>query len=477
MRGQIAVLSLVLLLSVSAAGQVLAPHSAAALRYGAQHTEDSVQHLAVLPYIVRMNDTLAVLPLVEAPLFVSSATLQGLAAGGLRVLYGNSGFNLDARLLAGAALPDKSWQYPTMPFVGKAADAGNVKLFFDPRFTLTYHTKYLRFEAGRDKFHLGHGYRSVWLDSYGPAVPYVGATAKVWRVLYGFRISYLQNPDDRFPGREFFHAYNITHYFDFSFGRLNINMFETVVQDPVDSLGARRGFDFFNYANPVIFFRAVDLSLGSPDNVLLGLGGSLRLWKSTYLYGYGVLDELIVSHLLAGDNCWCLKYGANAGVKTFHFAGLEKLFVQAEASFVRPYTFSHDNPVLAYGNLYQPLAHPLGANFYEGVFRAVYYDTGQTLEFKTVVSYFGQDIDTLNYGKDIFRSYTTRVAEYGVTIGQGNPMRFVYASAVYSHKVRSGLWIKAGAGFRYLRAEQDRFEPFVFIGLSSDIVHFDIDWQ
>ena len=450
--------------------------------YQYNHIEDSISHLALRPYFIALKqDTFILKPVSETYLQVSPQGFSGVLGGGmqLQARYGRWSFAGD--LLTGTGFKPAYWKYPALPFVGKYADILGQQVFFDPRVYLGFNAGLIKFELGREKFHIGQGYRSLWLDNYAPALPYFGARVDVWRLEYRWRIHYLQNPDFRFPNKEFFHAYLITHYFDFSFGRLNINMFETVVQDPIDSLGARRGFDFFNYINPVIFYRAVDLSLGSPDNVLLGLGGSLRLWKSTVLYGYGVLDELIVSHLLAGDNCWCLKYGLNAGVKTYNFLNIRGLFVQAEASLVRPYTYSHDNPILAYGNLYQPLAHPLGANFYEGLGRILYKSSRLAISTEFIAARYGDDIDTLNYGRNIFRSYLTRVADMGVRIGQGRLTDFLFVNVKIERKTKIfnvPHWLSLSFGAKVLRSKgQMNFYPFLGFGLSNGILNWRNDWQ
>ena len=444
--------------------------------YQSRHIQDSISHLAIKPYFSTLHhDTFAIQPVTEQHFLIEKSRLQGVSGFGAQLIYKKNRLSVRSDLIFGNGFKG-NWPYPTMPFVGKTMPVGRLNLFVDPRVFANYKMRYIDFQAGRSKFHLGQSYRSLWYDSYAPAIPFVGANVNIWRVMYSWRIGYLQNPDLRQPGREFYHAFLITHYFDFSFGRLNINMFETVVQDPIDSLGAHRGFDFFNYVNPVVFYRAVDLSLGSPDNVLMGLGGSLRLWKTTVLYGYGVLDELIVSHLLAGDNCWCLKYGLNAGLKTFRLFGVKNLFFQAEGSLVRPYTYSHDNPILAYGNLYQPLAHPSGANFYEVLGRIKYFrrDFGISSEF--FVSLYGEDIDSLDYGKDIFRSYFDRVGDFGIVIGQGKRQMMYYWNLFLSKKVFGSYWFKAGLGLKLIRSNSNKTYPFFYIALSRGIINFRNDW-
>ena len=52
-------------------------------------------------------------------------------------------------------------------------------------------------------------------------------------------------------------------------------------------------------------------------------------------------------------------------MKYIDVAGINNLDIQLEANVVRPFTYSHANNFTSYTNYLQPIAHPLGANFYE----------------------------------------------------------------------------------------------------------------
>ena len=440
----------------------------------ARRLQEREFHTAIQPLFLETNDTFFIKPVIEAHLYAGGENF-GILGLGPETYWKKNNLSIWLTAPIGTAHNPSWWQHNTMPFIGRAIRLDDGLLWTDVRLILSYKTKYITFQAGRSKFHLGQADGSVWLNDYAPALPFVRAIVQVPHVVYGYQINYLQNPDLRFGGR-LQHAFNFTHYLDFNFGPLTINMFETVVQDPIDSLGARRGLDV-NYFNPVIFFRAVDLLLGSPDNVLLGLGGSLRLKKKILLYGYGILDEMIVSQLLSGNKCWCLKYGANAGMKIFHpLSGDRLLFLQVEISGVRPYTYSHDNPVLAYGALYQPLAHPLGANFYQTLAKATLINNEKfSVDIRASASVFGQDIDTLNYGKDIFRSYLTRVADMGVITTQGQKTTLFYLELGLGKKLRPNLWLRTA--LIYTRLTDRPPLSLLNISLSSGLIRPRWDWR
>ena len=124
------------------------------------------------------------------------------------------------------------------------------------------------------------------------------------------------------------------------------------------------GFDV-NYLNPIAMLSALEYSMNSPDNVLVGLNAKYKLPFSSYLYGQFILDEFSLS-VLRGDNGFrANKFGYQLGYKIFNSFGIDKLTLQTEYNLVRPYTYAHHNPQQNYAHYNQPLAHPLGANFSE----------------------------------------------------------------------------------------------------------------
>ena len=69
---------------------------------------------------------------------------------------------------------------------------------------------------------------------------------------------------------------------------------------------------------------------------------------------------------------WVNKFGWQLGLKYYNSFGISGLFTRLEYNAARPYTYSHRNVLTNYGHYAQPLAHPWGANFHEGLAQAVY---------------------------------------------------------------------------------------------------------
>jgi hypothetical protein len=169
-----------------------------------------------------------------------------------------------------------------------------------------------------------------------------------------------------------------------------VGLFESIVWQGGDTTGARRGFDV-NYLNPVIFYRPVEFSRGSPDNVIIGMNLKAIILKKYMLYGQLLLDEFSLTEVRAGNGWWANKQGFQLGWKFFDFLGIRNFCWQNELNVVRPYTYGHFTAEQSYTHYAQPLAHPLGANFIENVQFLRYRYKRWGIEAKFLYSIYGAD--------------------------------------------------------------------------------------
>ncbi len=75
-------------------------------------------------------------------------------------------------------------------------------------------------------------------------------------------------------------------------------MFEAIIFENRDTLGRKFTYDV-NYLNPVIFYRPVEYSIGSGDNVLMGLNFKYKIFNNHLLYGQFVIDEFLLKEIRA----------------------------------------------------------------------------------------------------------------------------------------------------------------------------------
>ena len=275
---------------------------------------------------------------------------------------------------------------------------------------------YFHVAAGIDNQFFGEGYRSLLQSDQTAPNPFLLMRASIWRLEYGllYQFYHENTPTNRAW------KFGATHYLSYNVTRnWNITAFESVLFQPKDGQ-FNRAFEV-EYLNPIVFFRPQEYSLGSSDNVLLGIQTSYRIKQHT-LYGQLLLDEFVLKEIRSRSQWWANKYGAQLGVK----GKIRKWTYSVEGNLMRPYTFSHINDGQNGGNQGLPLAHPLGSNFVELLAQVHYPITPQlALQAYGVFQLKGYDNDSLSWGGDIYQSYGNRPKEYDNTIGQGITLRTI----------------------------------------------------
>ncbi|PKP05395.1 MAG: hypothetical protein CVU11_00380 [Bacteroidetes bacterium HGW-Bacteroidetes-6] len=340
--------------------------------------------------------------------------------------------------------------------------------------------------AGNEKTFLGDGYRSMLLSDQGAEYPFVRIEANLNQLRYQHQISRWrqQMPDGHSETK-----FSATHYLSWMINsKLNLSFFESVVWKAEDSV-RQRGFEWL-YLNPVLFFRPAEFALGSPDNMLIGGNISWNIFPKTKLYGQILLDEFFISEiknwikhsLHPSDSsipygAWVNKQAFQIGIKSVGLFGIGGLNALAEFNFARPYVFSHRDPMMSYTNMNQPVAHPLGANFYEFVFRSQYKKEKWSAHFNAMYYVTGLDSAGTHFGQDLLQSTfdgpvgngNIPVQYYGNVVGQGVRHNIIQTSAEYRRMFRyantSFVW-RLGVLYRNDQSEVgNSSEMYVYTGI------------
>jgi len=365
---------------------------------------------------------------------------------------------------------------------------GGIKLFGNNGFDYSWASgyisytpsKYFNIQFGHGKNFIGDGYRSLLLSDNTFNYPYLKIATNVWKLKY---INlYAEFQDLKMPYSKdmgFRKKYGTFHYLDYSVNnRLNIGIFESIIWQAEDSTGFR-GFDI-NYLNPVIFFRPVEFSLGSPDNALMGMNISYRIFKSYFFYGQLVLDEFKIKEVTSGRGWVGNKQAFQVGLKMFDFLNFDKLFLQTEFNFVRPYMYSHRTSLQNFGHYNQPLAHPVGANFWESVTILKYSLNRFFAEYKfNYISYGADSTNSHNFGKDIFKSYENYNNEYGNFVGQGVKTHVIYNDFKISYLINpnTNLNFTLGVSNRVEATDiTNKNSFFVYASLRTSLHNFYYDF-
>jgi hypothetical protein len=170
-----------------------------------------------------------------------------------------------------------------------------------------------------------------------------------------------------------------------------------------------------------------------------------------------VIGEFKHDEIFSGNKWWANKQGFMAGLKIFNLFDIENLDFQTEYSQVRPYTYSHYDPITNYGHFYQELAHPLGANFRESISFLKYRANRWHFEVKTQFAIKGLDSDEdISFGGNIHKPNITRPGDYNHTIGQGLKSNLIQTefNVIYLINPRNNMNLTIGA--RHRKMSNDR---------------------
>ncbi len=337
-----------------------------------------------------------------------------------------------------AALPGAGFVKPYQGFgINEGVDFLNSQGYLS--FDITPH---VGARLGYGNHFIGKGQRSLLLSDFSNNYPFLQLNWRVWKFHYQNLFAELTaGPfSTTVPGQTLPKKYLASHHLSIDIGeRLNVGVFEAVV------LSRSQGFELA-YLNPVIFYRAVEGSLGSPDNVLIGFDGSYQLPPSLRFYAQFILDEFVFSGLITDNQgWWANKWGVQAGVQYTNAFGLDQLDLQFEHNRARPYLYTHRSGINSHTHFGMPLAHPLGGNFKESIFLARYRPLERLqLQARLYLIEQGEDdlVNDLAFGEDINRPNEDRVSEYGNEIGQGINYNTTLISLEAEYMLRHNLFLE-----------------------------------
>lgn len=278
-------------------------------------------------------------------------------------------------------------------------------------------TKHVGVQFGHGRNFIGHGYRSLMLSDFANNYLYLKLNWRVWKLHLQNIYTELAGDDDPTTGLDPLRTkrYMTAHYLSFQpTPNFSIGLFEAVIFN-------RDNHFELHYLNPLILYRAVEQVIGSPDNVILGLQGHWNLFRRFQLYGQLVFDEFKFDELfIERRGWWANKYGIQGGLKYINVLGINHLDAQVEINYVRPFTYSHFDSLSSYHHYNQPLAHPLGANFREGLVRLRYQPAPRlVLQVRYLNMLSGEDGLDENWGGNLLLPNRTRELDYGNEVGQG----------------------------------------------------------
>lgn len=373
---------------------------------------------------------------------------------------------------------------------GVVPGQGRAKTFGDEGRDFSQSTGYLSYNAGTwinftvgyGKNFIGDGYRSLLLSDNSYSYPYAKMTTTFLKVQYMVMLAQFTHIDklERLGDERFPYKYGMFHYLDWNIGkRLSLGLFESVIWAAEDETGYR-GIDM-GYIIPVIIYRPAEYSVGSPDNVVMGLNLKYVPWKDAAFYGQFVMNEFKLDEVMSGNKWWANKQGFMLGFKNYNFLGVKNLDVQTEYSQVRPFTYSHYSPITNFGHFNQELAHPLGANFRESISFLKYRWNRWHLNLEAMYAIHGKDDlhfnddNFISWGGNIFVSNMLRYDSHGHVIGQGLKTRIIHGAASVSFLInpKNNMNISAGVRMRdYSNDQQDLRSTMFSLAFRTSLNNF-----
>lgn len=305
--------------------------------------------------------------------------------------------------------------------------------------------KYFNLTLGRGRHFIGEGFRSLLLSDESYSYPYLRITTTVWKVKYMnlfTRMSDLRGAGgdpSRFQGK-----FASMHYLSWNISpRVNLGIFEAIIWSAGDSLYPR-GFDL-NYLNPIIFYRPVEFSIGSPDNALLGGALNITVGKAHTLYLQVMLDEFLLDEVRSGNGWYANKQAFQLGVMLRDVFQQQGLNLRGEWNVVRPFMYTHSDTRQNYAHFGQPLAHPYGSNFQEALLRAEWQRGRWNYSAHASMAWLGADA-VASFGNNIFRPESDRPRSEGEPINFGYRIGMNGPYTLFHGELRAGWLVDPHTG-------------------------------
>lgn len=319
--------------------------------------------------------------------------------------------------------------------------------------------KIINLQFGQDRNFFGNGFRSLLLSDNSTPYLFLKLTTRLGRrIQYTNLFTQLQNTQDTKTSNILLpQKFAVMHHLSINITpKINLGVFEAEVfsRDRLD----------LGYLNPVILYRYVESFRGSQDNALIGIDFKAIMHTHFLVYSQLMLDEFRIADLMAGKGSWTNKFAFQLGAKYIDAFNVPNLDLQAELNVARPYTYSHQTTQLTvagqlltvattgqtnYATYNQPLAHPLGANFAEGIGIVRYQQNRWSGNGIFGVMLYGSDPPGRNYGGNILLDYNTRVRNEGNFIGQGRQTIVTYVDVRASYMVKHNIFLEGRLMYRF----------------------------
>ncbi len=345
-------------------------------------------------------------------------------------------------------------------------------------------SSFINIQLGHGKHFIGDGYRSLLLSDNSFNYPYARITTNYknfqYTNLYTSFMNITSGGVATPPNIEVLYQKKIGNFQMLTanfFRRLTLGLFQGMIWEASDS--TNRQHVNFNTFDPLIGVNTAVYGLHNKNNILLGSTFKLKITNSISFYGQYMLDDIYSK----GNNIKLqLKDGYQVGFKYFDVFNVKNLHVQAEYNMVGPYAYAAQNPSQSYTHYDQPLAHPLGANFYEMIGFVNYRLKRFFVELKLNYAVKGIDSSAFNYGSNVFKSdniFPANQNSNSITTTQG-----VKTTTMYQD-FHMGWLVNPSTNFNIMFGVSNRifvedkitsYTRYIYIGIRTSLTNFYYDF-
>lgn len=360
----------------------------------------------------------------------------------------------------------------------KNPEGKEVNYFLSSGYLSVSANKYMDFQLGHGRQFIGDGTRSFIISNNAVDNFYVRLNTRIWKLNYTNIFSQYRDFNNSIYKAQSTH-YSASHHLSANIGKkLNIGIFETIIFQR-DSGHVSTGFEV-NYLNPIIFYKSIENGLNSTDKAVLGANFKYNFLNRFSAYGQLVLSELVLNEIIHNRGWWGNKWAYQLGLKYIDVFGINNLDAQVELNVCRPFMYTSYSSLQTYTNYNQPMAHPLGANFYEtiGVLR---YQPAKKLNMQLKSIYYAIGYDTLggNVGQNIQLSYRSNsIGNYGNEITQGQLTKVLYIDYMASYMLKHNLFIDCGFTYRNCKSAINDYNAenlFLNLGIRVNMARREYD--
>lgn len=330
----------------------------------------------------------------------------------------------------------------------------------DIRAGITFNVlRIFNFQVAYDRNFIGNGYRSLFLSDFAGNYLFGKASTRIWKFKYQHiyapmipQFDVAESPPNRVIGR----SVMAIHHLSINATKwLNLALFQSI------TINNRLQWP---YLAPIMYYPISKVTNKRPDNDIAGFEFKANIRKRAQIYGQLLFDNIDFKQITKGNGWWNNRFGVQVGAKYINLFGVNNLDLQLEMNAVRPFTYASDTAG-SYTHYNQPLAHPLGANFMEGVASLKYQPT-RRLSISAILFVFAQGRDTasINFGSNITRKPLTRPNEFGFTIPTGVEFSTLNCLLNFNYELFENGFLDASIALRDSKLKEQTESKRILIG-------------